>query len=414
MFRIGSVRETGRLRAPRFVTLLAVSLLSPIVPSHAAPAPGTVRIASFNVSLYRDQAGQLREHLTTGEHAQIRDVVAVLQKIRPDIVLLNEFDYDEVTPPLLLRNYLQVPQAGEQPLDYPHYFIAPSNTGVPSGVDLDGNGCIEGPNDALGFGRFPGQYGMLLLSRFPIERSTVRTFKDFLWRDMPGNSLPPGWYSDAALAVLPLSSKSHWDVPVIIDGTPLHVLASHPTPPGFDGPEDRNGRRNHDEIRLWADYITGGRDADYLRDDLGRRGGLATDTHFVIVGDLNADPVDGSSRPRAISQLLEHPRVHREAAIGKLAPRSEGGRLAAERQAGPNLQHRGDPSLDTGDFSDGPGSVGNLRVDYVLPSAELTVCASGVYWPVEDNGPAYSTDHRLVWVDIALPGQGCSAVSSKP
>ena len=58
-------------------------------------------------------------------------------------------------------------------------------------------------------------------------------------------------------AVLRLSCKIHWDVPVQIGSETVHFLVSHPTPPAFDGPEDRNGRRNHDEIRFWADYIPG-------------------------------------------------------------------------------------------------------------------------------------------------------------
>jgi len=383
-------------------------------------SPGTIRIATYNVSLYREAEGELKQDLQRGDDEQIQGVAAVLQQVRPDIVLLNEFDFDLSSPALLLANYLNRSQQGGNPLDYPHYFIAPSNTGVPSGVDLDRNGRIEGGNDALGFGRFPGQYGMLVLSRFPIDQERSRSFKNFLWRDMPRNVIPPQWYSDEALAVLPLSSKSHWDVvirlPSAVNSTShsLHLLASHPTPPGFDGPEDRNGRRNHDEIRLWADYIGDSARSDYLIDDRGRRGGLASNASFVIAGDLNADPLDGGSMPGAIAQLLDHPRVHREVARGALTPRSQGGVVAAERQGGPNLTHRSDPAFDTGDFDDRPGSVGNLRVDYVLPSADLTVCASGVVWPEAETGPAMSSDHRLVWVDIALPGQRCPSVSSKP
>ena len=382
-------------------------------------AASTLRIATYNVSLYRDREGGLRHDLTRDDDKQIQGVAAVLQQIRPDIVLLNEFDYDPVAPTLLLANYLGRSQAGDEPLDYPHHFIAPSNTGVPSGVDLDRSGRIEGGNDALGFGRFPGQYGMLILSRWPIDTEASRTFRNFLWRDMPNNLIPPKWYSPEALAVLPLSSKSHWDIVVRLSetqgsvsrGSPprLHLLASHPTPPGFDGPEDRNGRRNHDEIRLWADYLSGGSRAAYLVDDQGRRGGLDQAASFVIAGDLNADPLDGSSVPGAIAQLLDHPRVHAAVARGALAPRSEGGAAAARHQGGPNLTHRGDPAFDTGDFDDRAGSVGNLRVDYVLPSADLTVCASGVVWPVEETGPAMSSDHRLVWVDVALPGERCPA-----
>ena len=107
---------------------------------------------------------------------------------------------------------------------------------------------------------------MVLLSRFPIDRARARTFGKFLWRDVPAALLPDDpqtpapadWYSAQELAVLPLSSKNHWDVPVRIGKRTLHLLISHPTPPAFDGPEDRNGKRNHDEIRFWRDYLTAG------------------------------------------------------------------------------------------------------------------------------------------------------------
>jgi endonuclease/exonuclease/phosphatase family metal-dependent hydrolase len=408
------------VRALLRFTVIVLGVTGLIDRALAIDTTKTIRVATYNVSLYRPVEGGLRRDLQEDRHEQIRGVTAVLQKIRPDIVLLNEFDYDPASPALFLNHYLRRSQLGLAPLDYPHHFIAPSNTGVPSGVDLDRNGRIEGGNDALGFGLFPGQYGMLVLSRFPIDSPASRSFKDFLWRDMPNNLIPPDWYSTDALAVLPLSSKSHWDVVIDLprsDGNRsqrLHLLVSHPTPPGFDGPEDRNGRRNHDEIRLWADYISNDSKSAHLIDDTGQRGGIASDASFVIAGDLNADPVDGGSVPGAIAQLLDHPRVHRDVAHGAFIPRSAGGVIAARQQGGPNLTHRGDPAFDTGDFDDRPGSVGNLRVDYVLPSADLTVCASGVEWPEENSGPTTSSDHHLVWVDIALPGQRCPSVSSKP
>ena len=415
----------------------------PAVPSAIPPAaaPGTLRVASYNVSLYRREAGALLRELAAPGRAQAATSAAVLQDVRPDLLLINEFDHDGAldddhvarapAPAALafVRNYLEVGQGGRAPLTCPTLFSAPSNTGLPSGVDLDRDGRIGGGNDARGFGLFPGQYGMLVCSRLTLRREQVRSFRKFLWRDMPGADLPPDWYGPEALAVLPLSSKSHWDLPFELPAPAttatgsttapaprlLHFLVSHPTPPGFDGPEDRNGRRNHDEIRLWADYLTpatGG----YLVDDAGQRGGLAAEASFVIAGDLNADPVDGGSRNGAIRQLLEHPRVHREAASGRLVPRSAGAVEAALRQGGANARQRGPAEQDTADFSDGgPNSPGNLRVDYVLPSADLEVCASGVLWPTQGD-PAYalvnddasaSSDHRLVWMDIALPGERC-------
>ncbi len=408
------------MRALLRFTVIVLGVAGLIDRASAIDTAKTIRVATYNVSLYRPVEGGLRHDLQEDRHEQIRGVTAVLQKIRPDIVLLNEFDYDPASPALFLDHYLRRSQLGLAPLDYPHHFIAPSNTGVPSGVDLDRNGRSEGGNDALGFGLFPGQYGMLVLSRFPIDAKASRTFKDFLWRDMPNNLIPTDWYSADAIAVLPLSSKSHWDIAIDLpraDGESsqrLHLLASHPTPPGFDGPEDRNGRRNHDEIRLWADYISDQPRSNYLIDDQGRRGGLAALASFVIVGDLNADPLDGGSVKGAIAHLLDHPRVHRDVARGARIPRSAGGAAAARRQAGPNMNHRGDPAFDTGDFDDRAGSVGNLRVDYVLPSADWIVCASGVEWPEEESGPTTSSDHHLVWVDLALPGQRCPSVSSKP
>lgn len=410
------------IRAQVIVALFTTGLMAVAGLIEAAtpspPAPGTLRIASYNVSLYRTREGDLQRELAQGS-AQASVIAAVIQRVRPDLLLVNEFDFDPVAAQTFKARYLERAQAlGGEPITYRHHFIAPSNTGVPSGLDLDRNGEIAGGNDALGFGLFPGQYGMLLLSMLPVDEPKIRSFRRFLWRDMPNNLIPPEWYSPEALAILPLSSKSHWDIPVILPGDHglLHLLASHPTPPGFDGPEDRNGRRNHDEIRLWADYISGPSRANYLVDDAGQRGGLPASAPFVIAGDLNADPADGGSRTGAIQQLLDHPRIHGEAAQGALVPQSRGARDAAQRQGGANDRHQGDPADDTADFSEGARGVGNLRVDYVLPSADLIVCASGVFWPTPDepefalvnDDPKSSSDHRLVWLDVALPGTDCA------
>ena len=396
--------------------LLATALLTAIpLTANASDiprvAPGTLRIATFNASLNRSEPGMLRRELLAPGQPQITSVAAVIGAVQPDLLLINEFDYDADAPQgqraidLFHDNYLRG--------DYPHRFTAPVNTGVPSGIDLDRNGRVGGANDALGFGLFPGQYGMVVYSRLPIANTRVRSFREFLWRDMPNSLLPLEWYGPEARAVLRLSSKSHWDLPVTLPSRAgeaprlLHFLVSHPTPPAFDGPEDRNGRRNHDEIRLWADYISPARSA-YLRDDVGRRGGLPPAASFVIAGDLNADPLDGGSVPGAIDQLLQHPRVQREVAVGALAPRSVRAREIALRQGGRNREHRGDPTLDTADFDDEGSSPGNLRVDYLLPSTDLEICRSGVYWP-DDDVLARSSDHRLVWLDVALPGERCPA-----
>ncbi|MFO0908210.1 MAG: endonuclease/exonuclease/phosphatase family protein [Isosphaeraceae bacterium] len=213
------------------------------------------------------------------------------------------------------------------------------------------------------------------------------------------------WYGPEALRIFRLSSKSHWDVPVTIGSQELHLLVSHPTPPAFDGPEDRNGKRNHDEIRIWADYLTGGPRADYLRKALPAGSSITPPETFVILGDLNSDPHDGGSVANAVGQLLRHPRVNPEP-----IPTSEGAAEASKLQGGRNAEHRGDPAQDTADFAD--SSVGNLRADYVLPSRNLVVLGSGVFWPRSDDPlarlvamtPAVATsDHRLVYIDVRRP-----------
>lgn len=396
------MRTTRLLAAAALVMLLAACQSTAPVPTE--PRPVSLRVATFNTSLYSTEAGGLLARLQAGDE-EARKIAAVIQRQRPDILLLNEFDYDPDgrAADLFARDYLGVGQFGEQAIRYPYRYLAPVNTGVPSGLDLDRNGVVategrESGNDAWGYGLHPGQYGMLVLSKFPIDAGAARTFQLLRWSAMPGALAPKdpdtggAWYPPETWSQLRLSSKSHWDLPIKTPLGTIHLLAAHPTPPVFDGPERRNAARNHDEIRLWAEYLSPG-DKPWLCDDHGRCGGLPEGERFVIAGDYNADPADGSSLPAAIHQLLEHPRVLRHP-----TPRSEGA-LAAAGNPG-NAGHRSSPAHDTAQF----GRNGNYRVDYVLPSVGLTVQASGVFWPAPGQPGAEwldATDHHLVWLDLA-------------
>ena len=407
-------------RSARWAFVAAtLGLLFPLaVPAQAEPGPAMrdpVRFATFNASLNRNTEGELIADLSTPADVQAQTVAEIIQRVRPDVLLINEFDFDAqgTAAQLFQQNYLSVAHNGADPITYPYRFVAPSNTGIPSGFDLDNSGMVGGGNDAFGFGAFPGQFGMVVYSRYPIEAKQARTFQNFLWQDMPGALLPDDpatpapadWYSPDELDVFRLSSKSHWDLPVRIDDEVVHLLASHPTPPVFDGPEDRNGTRNFDEIRFWADYVTGGRTSRYIYDDDGRVGGLPRGASFVIVGDQNSDPLDGDSIPGAAQQLLEHPRVN-----VSVTPDSEGAVEQSALQGGANLTHQSDPRFDTADFAD--TAPGNLRADYVLPSSQLLIEDAGVFWPLADDPlfrlvgtfPFPSSDHRLVWVDVRTKG----------
>ncbi len=402
-------RSVSRQFHPCLSALLATALLQSCAAAQPATAPdepaatqpaATVRVAAFNTALSRNKPGQLLAAIAKGDDKKVRGVAEVLQRVRPDVVLLSEVDHDATGK--LVRafheNFLSVPQNGAQPIAYPFFYTPEVNTGQPTGIDLDRDGKTDGPGDAHGYGNYPGHYGMLLLSRFPLDEKNIRTFRLLQWKDLPENVMPADWYSPDAAAALRLSSKTHADVPVQLpDGRTVHLLISHPTPPVFDGPEDRNGRRNHDEVRLWADYL----DGEKIQDDAGDETPLDAAAAAVILGDLNADPHDGDRFQNTIRDLVQHRRLQQD-----LTPASDGAVESAAKQGGINTRHAGDPAHDTADFPDfPPNGPGNLRADYALPTANLRVKDAGVFWPTPDDphaALANVSDHHLVWIDLIL------------
>jgi 5'/3'-nucleotidase SurE len=383
-----------------------------------------IRFATFNASLTRSNSEDLINDLSTPDNAQAKAIAEIIQRNNSDVILINEFDYDAEGEAIRLfqENYLEISQNGAKAVEYPYVYLAPSNTGIDSGFDFNNNGTLGEADDAFGFGFFSGQFGMVLLSKYPIVEENVRTFQNFLWQDMPGALLPDNpdtpepndWYSSEEVEVFRLSSKSHWDIPININGEVIHVLASHPTPPVFDGTEDRNGRRNHDEIRFWSDYITSG-NGNYIYDDNGNFGGLDSEAKFVIMGDLNADPFDGDSTDDAVLQLLNNPQINIS-----ITPNSQGGPDATIRQDSNNLQHIGNPAYDTADFGEIEfGGPGNLRADYVLPSYNLEIINAEVFWPESDEPnfdlvgdfPFPSSDHRLVFTDVNVADESRNKVT---
>lgn len=391
-----------------FLLVLGVTLL-PMKDANSK----TIKVATFNVSM---EALNYIEHKRGSNspvpsstlanalqenNSQIKNIAEIIQRVNPDVILLNEFDFSDNNQESkhtalkhFLKNYVAKSQQGQTPQQYPYFYQGPVNTGVNSGFDLDGNG-ISGqlPGDGFGFGYFPGHFGMAILSKYPIESEKIRTFQHFKWSDMP-NALQPidvktnkSWFKDNAWQSLPLSSKSHWDIPIKVNDTTVHVLASHPTPPVFDGPEDRNGKRNHDEIRFWHDYISD-KNNHYIYDDKGQKGGIAKQASFIILGDLNASNVDGDAINTGIDALLNHEKIN------DVMPKSAG--ATKHTQDNINAQHH--------------TAFWRMRADYVLPSKlGFKLVNSGVFWPL-DNEPTYrlikdrkaSSDHRLVWVELEL------------
>lgn len=365
----------------------------------------SIKVATFNVSmdatnyLERGNVGfgiELIQELKNNSE-QIRNIAEIIQHVRPDILLLNEFDYIKNPSQGIekfISNYLNVSQNGTKPINYPYFYYAPVNTGVATEFDLNNDGKKSGNMaDAFGFGHFPGHFAMVLLSKYPIDNNNIRTFQKFLWKDMPNASKPINpttgelWYNKEEWQALRLSSKSHWDLPITVDNKTIHILASHPTPPVFDGPEDRNGARNHDEIRFWNDYITAENSA-YIYDDTGIKGGLKSHDSFIIIGDQNASPDEGGARRDGIRNLLANPLTNND-----VVPSSLGG------------QNNSDSP-----FAKNHTAGWKMRADYVLPSRSgLSIEKSGIFWPEKISSlyrlietRASSSDHRLVWLELKI------------
>ncbi|MEO0371493.1 MAG: endonuclease/exonuclease/phosphatase family protein [Pseudomonadota bacterium] len=313
----------------------------------------------------RKGPGLLLRDILKGEDAQVDAVAAVIAEIAPDILVLQGIDYDlDLAALTALCDRIE-----DEGVIFPYTFARPPNAGLPSGVDMDGDGRLGEPEDAHSYGWFTGEGGQAILSRFAIDEGKAQDFGGMLWSEMPS----PLWPEDPLPGqdVQRLSKSGHWILPVEVGETRLTLMSFHATTPVFDGPEDRNGRRNHDEILFWQHVLDG-------------KIGIAPEGPFVIAGNANLDPSDGEGRRAVIRGLLNDPRVQDPEPRGSGAANTPG--------------HVGDPKLDTVSWS----GVGNLRVSYVLPSADLTVTGSGVHWPLDDETVATASRHRLVWVDVVI------------
>jgi hypothetical protein len=326
-----------------------------------------LRVATYNTDLSRDGPGLLLRDILRGD-AQADAVAQVIADARADVIVLQNVDYDlDLLALGALRDLI-----GQAGLDYPHIFALRPNTGVVTGFDLDRDGRLGEPEDAQGHGDFAGQGGLALLSRWPVDGAGVIDLSGLLWRDVPEAMLPQldgaPYYSADALSKLRLADVAHWAVPILHPSGAVTVLAFHASPPVFDGPEDRNGRRNHDQLRFWRHYLDGAF-------------GPAPDTRFVLLGHANQDPDRSEGIKDGIRGLLSDPRVQ------DVRPLRPGGAPPEATVHWPRVT----PS--------------DLRVSYVLPSQDWTVSASGVMWPLGGAAAemaATASRHRVVWADLVV------------
>ncbi|MCH2165437.1 MAG: endonuclease/exonuclease/phosphatase family protein [Marinovum sp.] len=260
----------------------------------------SARLAYWDIDLNRDGPGLLLRDITRGKDDQIAAALEVIEAVGPDVLVLSGFDTDAAGA-TLAAFVDAIPEVG-----YAHRFTQLGNEGRASGYDLNGDGLTNTANDALGYGEFTGQGGLAILSRGAFPLSLAQDFTDVLWADLPANTIEDGTLPDGIEAVHRLSTTSHW----VLNAGPLQLLVHSGTAPIFDGPEDRNGRRGHDEAALWLQVLEG-------------RLGEPVEGPFVLMAKVNIDPKDGEGRPGAIRALLAHPRLQDP------APKSEGAALEA-------------------------------------------------------------------------------------
>ena len=389
-------------RVKHFCVVVSVAL-GALLPSFGYAE--TIRVATYNIQ-------DVRTHdLLLDHQPRLEKIAAIVTSLEADVILLNEIAYDKPEYPYVPKSQkvsglnadrFVAKYLSQNPTTPAFKTISlESNTGIPSGYDLDNSGIAVATlpvpindstlkytseqraygNDSHGFGIFPGQYSMALLVApdFEILKENIRTYRLFKWSNLP-NVRPPikpdgsPWYSAQAWAHIRLPSKTLADIPVRTpSGTIIHFIVSHPTPPGFDGAEQRNRIRNRDEIRLLRAFMD---NETWLVDDRGKKGGLKSGAHAVILGDLNADPANGPSLKNAITHLLASPT------------------LAPDIPPISDVTINGLDPWDTSGFG--------LRVDYVLPTKRLAIAKSAIWRPTQGDKIQSPSDHFPVWADIVI------------
>ena len=134
-------RYLRRLRA----WMRALALLIVLCLVYPAPAiSGTLRLASYTAALERKAPGLLYRDIQYGKSSQIRAALRLIASIQPDILALQRFDWDaELRAARAFQAALKA-----QGWEMQHLLAPRPNTGVATGIDIDGDGQIGGPGDA--------------------------------------------------------------------------------------------------------------------------------------------------------------------------------------------------------------------------------------------------------------------------
>lgn len=352
-----------------------------------AAAGKSLTVATVDAGLSSERDGDIVSQLRQGDDARAEGLARTLQQTRPDVVVLTNVDVDAAGDVVdaLRSGYLEVPQDGSGALEYPYAVTGTSNAGVPSGADLDNDGAVGDAGDALGYGAFEGQGSMVVLSRLPIDQPAVRTFTNLTWASAPDSHIGERGYSQLIEGMLPLASTSLWDVPVTIQGTTVHIVATSAT--SAENAPGADALRQRDQMRLLKDYVENAKSVSGLADDQDRRGGLLDSSAVVVAGNLGADAAGESASSLAVRDVVKSPLLTDPVpGVGGTAVGGFGWMDPLYRVLS---QSRDATRLDENSTS---------RQDYVLPAKDLKVTGSGLR-----DVPSQDADsQRLVWVSVDL------------
>ena len=375
----------------------AAALITPPAAAATPSPPGnTVRFATFNASLNRARRGPAASPTcrrpTTPRPATVAEII---QRVRPDVLLINEFDFDaDGTALRLFQQQLPVRRRTTAPRRSAtrYRFIAPSNTGIPSGFDLNNYGTsIGGPGRRLRLRRLPGpvRHGRLLAATRstpttsgPSSTSSGRTCRARCCpttrppRRRPTGTPPRSWPSSRCRPRATGTCRSR------SAARPSTSWSATPPRRCSTVPRTATARRNHDEIRLWADYVTPGAERLHLRRRRQARRARARGAAFVIAGRPELRPARRRQHPRLDPAAAGQPAGQHHRHPDQRRGRSEQAEAAGRGRTSPT---ESDPRVRHRRLRRQLPGPGNLRADYVLPSSDLRIRNSGIFWPTVDD-----------------------------
>ncbi len=295
-------------------------------------------------------------------HSSITQLIfatEILKKLNPDILSINEIQFDKVAVPNKNFN-----SEGENfnkllkisGLDFLDKTFNEANTGKNSRTDDIGNYVLK-PNqdqrsklaDKVNFGMFPGQYSTAGAFKYKILKKVVITdlkWKDFnpdvdltKYKDMSGEPLPED---------MELFDKNFSDITLDIQGKDVHIILLHTVPAyGFGNPHSPNIKRNHDQLEFLKWYLTRKSKFKYQ----GEIKPLKENSTFIAMGDWNVDPKSKNLGAKVINELASTFKLWQ----GDYVPTYIG------------------QSFSPGEFK--------AQLDYILMSNNILVSNSGVYLP---------------------------------